>query len=270
VVVLSAFSARAIIIRHDVPDAKYKVDAKEFPQLADLPGSGEGVLVSPVWVVTVTRAVAGKDVNAVVINGVPRAVARVVIHPGYKPAHPEMERGDAAPLMLFERDVDDIAMLELKEPVTDVLPVAMYRGNEEQSEVAEIFGKGMTGDGLHGEDANSPRRGELRRAYTRVEQANGRWITLQFHSKREAQPLEGMPGDGDEGGPVLIKVHGTWALAGLVSRKYAVGDLSTYMFFHYGNETYVTRISHYSPWIDSVMVNDTAEPAAAADSPTAP
>lgn len=262
---LCAISARAIIIRHDVPDEKYRVDAKEFPQLADLPGTGQGVLISPYWVVTVARAVEGKDVREVTINGEPRAVTRVVIHPGYKPVHLELEIGDAAPLMLFERNVDDIAMLELKDPVTDVVPVPLYRGSNEQGEVAEILGKGATGNGELGEYPDSPRRGQLRRAYSRVEDADGRWLKLQFHSKREALPLEGMPGDGDEGGPVLIKVHGTWTLAGLISRKYAVGDLSTYMFFRYGNETYETRISHYGPWIDNVMVSDTNEPGATGD-----
>ncbi len=258
-IVVSAVSARAVIIRHDVPDEKYRVDAKAFPQLADLPGVGEGVLISPVWVVTVARAVAGKDVQEVTINGVPRAVARVVIHPGYKPVHPELEQGDAAPLLVYESDLDDIALLQLKEPVTDVLPVSLYRGNTEQSEVAEIFGKGQTGDGVTGEAAGSPRRGELRRAYTRVEDAEGRWITLEFHSKHAAQALEGMPGDGDEGAPVLIKSHGEWALAGLVSRKVAGRDVSTYMYFHYGNESYATRISHYAAWIDNTMLTASSE-----------
>ncbi len=259
---LGAVGANAIIIRHDVPDEKYRVDAKEFPQLADLPGTGEGVLVSPEWVVTAARAVVGKDVHEVTINGVPRAVTRVVINPGYKPAHPELETGDAAPLLVYESNVDDIAMLQLKEPVTDVLPVALYRGNNEQGEVAEILGKGQTGNGVAGESADSPRRGELRRAYTRIEDADGRWITLEFHSKRAAQPLEGMPGDGDEGGPVLIKSHAEWTLAGLVSRKVAGRDVSTYMYFHYGNESYATRISHFAAWIDSTMLTAPAQNAA--------
>jgi hypothetical protein len=267
---LASVSAHAVIIRHDVPDEKYRVDPKDFPALADLPGAGQGVLISPFWVLTVARAVEGKNIQQVTINGVARAVTRVVIHPGYKPVHPELELGEAAPLMLFERDVDDIAMLELKDPITDVIPVPLYRGSDEQGEVAEFYGKGATGNGVLGEYPDSPRRGELRRAYSRVEDAGGRWIKLQFHSKREALPLEGMPGDGDEGGPVLIKVHGAWTLAGLISRKYAVGDLSTYMFFRYGNETYETRISHYASWIDNVMLSDTTEPATPdADQPAA-
>jgi hypothetical protein len=258
-IVVSAVSARAVIIRNDVPDEKYRVDAKAFPQLADLPGVGEGVLISPIWVVTVARAVVGKDVQEVTINGTPRAVARVVIHPGYKPVHPELETGDASPLLVYESNVDDIALLQLKDPVTDVLPVPLYRGNVEQSEVAEIFGKGQTGNGVTGEAADSPRRGDLRRAYTRVEDAQGRWITLEFHPKHAAQALEGMPGDGDEGAPVLIKLHGEWALAGLVSRKVAGRDVSTYMYFHYGNESYATRISHYAAWIDTTMLTASSD-----------
>lgn len=253
VFLLGCAEARAIIMRHDVPEEKYRVDASAFPALADLPGEGHGVLVAPFWVVTVAREVAGREIHEVTINGVARPVARVVIHPGYKPAPKSLYVGDAAPLMLFERDVDDIAMIELKDEVTDVQPVVMYRGDAEGKEVAEIIGKGATGNGYVGEYPGSPRRGILHRAYTRIESTDGRWLKLQFHTQREAQPLEGMPGNGDEGGPVLIRQHGTPVLVALMCREYAVGDLANYQFFHYEGESYNTRISYYGPWIDSVM-----------------
>lgn len=253
VMVLGCAEARAIIMRHDVPEEKYRVDASEFPALVDLPGEGHGVLVAPFWVVTVAREVAGRDIQEVTINGKPRAVAKVVIHPGYKPTPKNLYVGDAAPLMLFERDVDDIAMIELKDEVTDVQPVVMYRGDAEPKDVAEIIGKGSTGNGYVGEYPGSPHRGDLHHAYTRIESTDGRWLKLQFHTKREAEPLEGMPGNGDEGGPVLIKVRGTQVLVALMCREYAVGDLQSYQFFHYDSESYNTRISYYGPWMDGVM-----------------
>jgi hypothetical protein len=253
VLLLGCAEARAIIMRHDVPEEKYRVDASVFPALVDLPREGHGVLVAPLWVVTVAREVAGREIHEVTINGVARPVAKVVIHPGYKETPKNLFAGDAVPLMTFERDVDDIAMIELKEEVTDVQPVVMYRGDAESKEVAEILGKGATGNGLIGEYPGSPRRGSLHRAYTRIESTDGRWLKLQFHTQREAEPLEGMPGNGDEGGPVLIRVHGTPVLVALMCREYAVGNLANYQFFHYDSESYNTRISYYGPWIDSVM-----------------
>lgn len=257
VFLLGCAEARAIIMRHDVPEEKYRVDASVFPALADLPREGHGVLVAPLWVVTVAREVAGRDIHEVTINGIARPVAKVIIHPGYKETPKNLFAGDAAPLMTFERDVDDIAMIELKDEVTDVLPAVMYRGQGEDKEVAEILGKGSTGNGYVGEYPGSPRRGPLHRAYTRVESTEGRWLRLEFHGKHEAEPLEGMPGNGDEGGPVLIKVRGTPVLVALMCREYAVGNLANYQFFHYDGESYNTRISYYAPWIDSVMAADT-------------
>jgi hypothetical protein len=246
-------TAQAIIMRHDVPEDKYKIGPSEFPALVDLPVEGHGVLIAPAWVVTLASAVDGKDIHEVTINGTARAVARIVIHPGYKPTPKELYTGDAAPLLLFERQLDDIAMIELKDPVTDVVPALLYRGQDERTEVAEIIGKGAAGNGLIGQYSNSPHRSDLRRAYTRIESEEGHWVKLQFHSKREALPLEGMPANGDEGGPVLIKVHGAWTVCALMWRLYAVGPLANYRYFVYDDETYNTRMSYYAPWIDSVM-----------------
>ena len=45
-------SAGAVVIRHDVDDAKYRIRAAEFPALVDMPGEGHGVLITPQWLVT--------------------------------------------------------------------------------------------------------------------------------------------------------------------------------------------------------------------------
>ena len=46
---ITSTSAGAIVIRHDVDDAKYRIAASEFPALADMPGEGHGVLIAPRW-----------------------------------------------------------------------------------------------------------------------------------------------------------------------------------------------------------------------------
>lgn len=37
------FAAGAVVIRDDVDDARYQIDASVFPALADMPGEGHGV-----------------------------------------------------------------------------------------------------------------------------------------------------------------------------------------------------------------------------------
>ena len=82
-------TADAIVIRHDLDDAQYRVPASEFPALVDMPGEGHGVLIAPRWVVTAAHAVTWQpEAGTVVLAGVPRSVERVVVHPGYrKPSH---------------------------------------------------------------------------------------------------------------------------------------------------------------------------------------
>jgi len=250
---LAATPTSAIVIRHDVPDSKYRISAAECPVLVELPGEGQGVLISPRWIVTAAHAVTWRAVHEVTINGSSRPVAQVIVHPGYKKAPEKLESGDAAALMAFKAMADDIALIKLDRPVNDVRPVSLYRGSREKGETVEIIGRGATGNGLVGEYPHSPHRGELRREYSRVISADGRWLGLKFEAPPRALPLEGMPADGDSGGPVLIEADSKWQLAGLVSRKYATGDLSKFRYCLYGQITYQIRISYYAAWIDHVI-----------------
>jgi Trypsin len=244
---------RAILIRDDVPDSKYLVKPSEFPALADLPDEGHGVLIADRWVVTAAHAVTGRPIPEASVNGNTYAVAKLIVNPGYKKAPSELEKGDAAPLMAFMSESDDIALIELTNVVKGVMPAPMYRRSDEAGKIAEIFGRGATGNGLVGKLPNSPHRGELRRAYSRVTSADGRWITLTFETAPRALPLEGSPTDGDSGGAVLIEVDHVWELAGLVSHKFSSGKVSTFQFGRYGQITYQTRISHYVSWIETTM-----------------
>lgn len=82
---IGSTAAGAIFIRHDVDDAQYRVPASEFPALVDMPGEGHGVLIAPQWVVTAAHAVTWQhDMTHVMLNGAPRRVERLVLHPGYR------------------------------------------------------------------------------------------------------------------------------------------------------------------------------------------
>ncbi len=154
--------------------------------------------------------------------------------------------------MAFQNSNDDIALIELAQSVKDIAAAPLYRYSDEQSKVVELLGRGATGNGLIGQQPGS-HRGFLRRAYSRIVAADGKWLLYRFNSGSEAQPLEGMMGDGDSGGPVLINVAGTWHLAGLASHKFWSGDLSGFHWAFYGQTAYQVRISYYISWIDSVV-----------------
>jgi len=261
VLVLFAVSstASAIVIRDDLDDSQYRVPESELPALVDIPGEGHGVLIAPQWVVTAAHAVTWQtEIKEVQINGVSRNVERLVVHPAYvKPPQALIDQvmatGDATLLRVLLASSDDIALLKLKQPVTDVAPVALYKGDGELGQVAKIVGKGATGNGATGYGAHDAHRTELRRAFNKITSAHGRWFCYVFDPVPSALPQEGMTGNGDSGGAVLIQVKTQWLLAGLPSWATAQGDVRTLRMGLYGQSSCNVRISHYIGWIESTM-----------------
>lgn len=251
--------ANAVVIRHDVDDAKYRIPPSAFPALADMPGEGHGVLIAPQWVVTAAHTIPQHSVlRQVVINGTARDVERIVVHPGYKTlpqvlVDQAMASGEAMLIVVFLASSDDIALIRLAQPVTDVVPVALYRQGEEAGKVIQIVGKGATATGSTGHDPKGPNRTELRRAFNTVSSAYERWSCYVFDAPPAALPLEGVLGNGDSGGPALIQADGRWLLAGLASWKVAQGDVRTARPGLYGQTSCNVRLSHYLDWIDDEL-----------------
>lgn len=247
--------AFAVVIRHDVPDEKYRVEASTFPALVDLAHEGHGVLIAPQWIVTAAHATQWHPVTEVMVNGECLTVERLIVHPGYKPVPEALTQGDAAPLLAFLAGSDDIALIKLAKPVTEVTPVPLYRERDEVGQQVLLFGKGATGNGLTGQQAG-PSRTELRKAQNVISAVEGRWLIYDFGAPVAAEPLEGMLGNGDSGGPVLMKHEGQWALAGIASWRSIEGPLSDAPSGLYGQRGYQVRMSHYLPWIDAVIEDD--------------
>lgn len=252
-------SASAIVIRHDVDDAQYRVAASAFPALADMPGEGHGVLIAPQWLITAAHTISWQhEVKTVTINGVARDVARIEIHPGYKPPaqaliNQALASGEWILAVNQIAASDDISLIKLAQPVTDVAPVALYPGNEQIDKVVQIIGKGATGNGETGHVPAGPNRTELRRAFNKITSAHERWFCYVFDAPATALPLEGKTGSGDSGGPVLIETDGQWQLAGLAAWGLIHGDVRVTRPGLYGQFTCNVRLSHYRDWIEQVM-----------------
>jgi chymotrypsin len=252
-----SFSARAIVIRDDVDDAKYRVPASEFPALVDMPGAGHGVLIAPQWVVTAAHAITWQsEIKHVSINGVPRAVERLVIHPGYKkPPQQLLDQAlatwDWTLFRVLLASSDDIALIKLAKPVTDVAPVAINKGDGEFGQLVTVIGKGATGNGVTGYEFSSSHRTELRRAHNKVTSAHGRWLCYTFDKPADALPLEGGAGSGDSGGPVLIQGDKDGLLAGLTSWVDPQSGVRTPG--RYGQISCNVRLGHYAEWINGIV-----------------
>lgn len=255
--VATAFVASAVVIRHDVEDARYRIPASEFPALADMPGEGHGVLIAPQWVVTAAHTLPmHSELEQVAINGRSRQVERVVTHPGYRTLpqpmiDQAMASGEATLIMVFLAASDDIALIKLAQPVTDVAAVAIYNASDEAGQTIKLIGKGATATGDTGHSPSGPNRTELRRAFNTVSSAWERWFCYVFDAPPDALPLEGVLGNGDSGGPLLIEVGGHWMVAGLGSWKVASGDVRTARPGRYGQTVCNVRLSHYADWIES-------------------
>lgn len=249
----------AVVIRHDVDDAQYRVPASEFPALVDMPGEGHGVLIAPQWVVTAAHTIPmPAHLARVEIGGKPREVERVVVHPGQKwppqaMINQALATGDGVLAVLAIASSDDIALVKLKQPIKDIAPVPLRTAGDELGKTVRFIGKGATGTGLTGHAWTGPNRTQLRRAQNVVTSVDQRWFCYVFDAPATALPLEGRIGSGDSGGPVLIDAGGRTELIGLASWGFIHGDLRTAKPGLYGQLSCNVRLSHYAGWIDSVI-----------------
>ncbi len=223
----------AIVIRHDVEDAKYHAKPSDFPALATFYVDGaHGTLIKPSWIVTAAHATfCVQPGSLALVNGSARKIASVYVHKEYTPGQSH-----------------DIALVELSEAVTDVDPVGVYQNADEQGKSIWFIGIGGTGNGLQGQTVdNAANQGQLRKAQNVISGANGPLLTFTFDRGRQALPLEGVSGGGDSGGPAYLVDDNGYHLLG-VSSRFENGGMG-----EYGITEIYSRISHFNAWIDTVI-----------------
>lgn len=228
-------TASEIVMRHDVDDSKYLELGKKYGKAVARLQGGCGTLIRPTWVITAGHLASSEKYKGYLdIGGDRYLVKRKIVHPKFKQSR---------------RILNDIALLELTEPVKDIKPVKLYRKNDEVGMEIVFAGTGYasTGDKGMAKGAINKDR-QLRGAKNTVEDIEGHYITFTFDSpdSGKALDLEGISGPGDSGGPALLTKGGETYILGVSSHQKFDDSLPQGM---YGAKEFYARVSDYYDWI---------------------
>lgn len=191
-------------------------------------GFCSGTLISPTHVLTAGHCAEyllsfdGQTGGTFQLNDKTYTTSRVILHPQYN----------------SNTLANDIAILELSTPVTDVQPAKIYRQAPQVGQQLTLVGYGAGGDGASGEDGMF---GEKMVGVTTLEKVEATKIIWVFDSENESNTAPG-----DSGGPAFVDVQGEYFIAGVTSSgtesDAGLGDVAA-----------DTRVDAYAVWIDSIV-----------------
>ena len=226
---LTAITSQAIVIRHDKADSAYQQHATRFaPYIASLDRCTATVL-NDYWLVTAAHCVNPAEQYPVKIQHLDNdySVIKIIRHPDFT------QIGEP-----------DLALLQLRSPLEQARPAALYRKNDELNKAITIAGKGATGSGMTGDVKHDKL---LRAATNIISSVDGKWLTFAFNQGDSATPLEGVSGSGDSGGPAFILENGSLYLAGVSCCQESETQGA------YGAMEYYSRVSTEFDWLQQQM-----------------
>ncbi|QOV88737.1 S1 family peptidase [Humisphaera borealis] len=226
------------------------------------PAVGSATLVAPDWVLTAAHVVEGGRAINFTVGGQTYVANRWVSHPKY-----------TGNLITGY----DLALVQLSQAVSDVVPAQIYRKRKERTSLATFVGFGRTGNGLTGDITDDRLKragtnivdGQLKRdnkGFLKVIEklpSTARTFAVDFDSP--SNPLESRMGSelptdleylisrGDSGGGVFIDDPNDLSgplLAGIHSFGEIFDERDD---SDYGDLTGHTRVSSYKGWIDKTI-----------------
>lgn len=222
-----------LILRHDRPDADCLVDEADWPSIVTFfDGDGAGTLIADRWLLTAAHTAANipRD-HRIRIAGREARITRVVVHPSRLATPP-------APV--------DLALVELDPPTTGVPVLALLEGDPAGAELL-LLGRGDFGNGRDGVLGTDHR---LRAVTNLVDSVDEHWLRLRFDPPPGGTAMEGVGGEGDSGGPALIRAGDRLEVAGVSSWQDHTGQLGAY-----GCVEHYARVDNRAGWIRVVCAS---------------
>ncbi len=237
VVSVNCSPAFAIVIRHDVPDAKYIELAAEVPSpvilMTNESGSadGMGVWVAPDWILTAAHVAEMIAVGDYIGPKQEHQVAEVVVHADWPDA----------PV--------DVALVRVSRAAEGVKPIEICAMTELEDRITVFIGAGDSGDGTTGPIHAD---GKMRAARNRISSASEQFISFVFDApdSEAALELEGISGPGDSGGPAYLSTMAGFCMLAVSSGQNmdATGGLEG----RYGVVEYYSRVDVLRDWIKAI------------------
>ncbi len=235
-----AQGSSAIIIRHDRDDQQYLLLGAKYQVSGFLQERVGCTLIAPLWAVTAAHTIEENPafINYYVMFGGKRyEVEKIIIHPSRVKGTVDSSA--------------DLALLKLKQPVTEIKPALLYDRMDEADKEVVLAGYGMTGNGLAGQNGE---RGKLRAATNKIEGPLENSLLMVFDAPPFATELEGIGGAGDSGSPALYEEGGKLYIMGVGS--FNSGNAKQGTSSKYGTFSGYARISTRRTWILETMKAD--------------